>query len=266
MISSALLIFFPLSFTYWVVFISAHNPPFCSSYFFPLDMRGGKSIFRCLAAGWSQSSTILHSVNDFVWCLPNLRHLQNHITSICYCTILYSVLDVRIHQTGALSQAAVHVSHHRETAAIHLWKKREKMSGWGVCVETITHHCTEIGLLWTCPFLRQWVWLLWTKAQNQLSCVGSSWSRQDPRSGFGGCCTWSHAWNRAIRSPVRWMLTLAEARCGMCTVWDEVHEFAAEICSILHEHKRAKWRFKMWFLFLAPPNSACMTALKQMSV
>lgn len=43
MISSALLIFFPLSFTYWVVFISAHNPPFCSSYFFPLNMRGEKA-------------------------------------------------------------------------------------------------------------------------------------------------------------------------------------------------------------------------------
>ena len=125
-------VWFPLPCSYFFLFpspieLSLSQPtilPFAPTVFSRWIWGGEKSIFGCLAAGWSQSSTILHSVNDFVWCLPNLRHLQNHITSICYCTILYSVLDVRIHQTGVLSQAAVHVSHHRETAAIRLWKKR----------------------------------------------------------------------------------------------------------------------------------------------
>lgn len=224
----------------------------------------------CSAAGWSQSSTILHPESDFVWCLPNLRHLQNHYFHLVLykpvqCARCKDLSDRRNISTGCSSC---------NPPQGDSWYTSLKKS-WAENVRLRSLHGNHYMLL-----CRDWAPtdLPFSEAVS-LAAVDRSSKPAFTCGLFMG------------PGPQQWLWWLfyivpcADQGCNICLMgfvnthwsswWSEVWyvhcmrkvcEFAAEICSILHEHERTKWRFKMWFLFLAPPSSVCVTAVKQMSV
>lgn len=117
-------------------------------FLFPIPLavtRRSKHFCRCLAAHQVQPTNLLHPENVFICCLSSLRQLpasQTAAENNCRTVLresgvspfaaipstLYHSLPARIHQPEERLHAgclclAVHITHHRETAAIHVWKR-----------------------------------------------------------------------------------------------------------------------------------------------